>query len=293
MKINYLAPTIAPAPSSYYQIEDLSSAQSYYKDVGVKDIIIQEKFMGSRCQIYLFQNDQSYVVSKTGRVIWSRDYHKLDLSQQIEDLKQDVDWTNTKMYLLDAELMPWSALGRNLIDKKFLGYYEAIALNDPMCYSYCSDIMGCLTNYTKDRTPYFRIFDLLKIIQSDNQEIIYPDKNIIMHKLVTSTLYNTSNILSYIDNTHMDIEGYIIKPTTISRDILPAIKCRTNIFIRMLYGNIPKREIIRSHSKALARKYKRALVEHQKAWDMLHIPYDQCSTVFIPQSVDDEDDPRL
>lgn len=292
MKINYLAPTITPAaPYSIYNIESPIKAVDYYQSLGI-ECILQQKHMGSRCQIYLFEDDSSYVVSKSGRVIWSKNHTQIDLFQQIEEVKKIFDWSQQKMYLIDAELMPWSTLGKNLINKQFRGYFEAKYLSDQFTTTISPGqrIFEC---FTQEVTPYFEIFDVLKIVLKDDSEIIYPNEHS-GKKFIYGVKVHPDNIDVYIPMYQRSyIEGVVIKPLTVSRDVLPAIKCRNNDFVQMLYGGLGKSSIIEMRQNSLKHKQKRALREHQRAWDMLHIPYSQCPNVVQSNYTPEDEDPRL
>lgn len=128
-KVNFISGTVAPAPSSkqedYLNIEDLRigfdilSKQYDYNYT----LSVQPKFMGSRCNIYLFneQNELSYSVSRNGYLI-SKD--RLDLTPIYSKLQSRLGkWMNENsihMVILDGELLPWSALGKDLIERDFI-----------------------------------------------------------------------------------------------------------------------------------------------------------------------------
>lgn len=127
-KVNFISGTVAPAPSSkqedYLNIEDLKigfdilSKQYNYNYT----LSVQPKFMGSRCNVYLFNNqiNLSYSVSRNGYLI-SKD--RLDLSPIYSQLQNRLGkWMNENsihMVILDGELLPWSALGKDLIERDF------------------------------------------------------------------------------------------------------------------------------------------------------------------------------
>jgi hypothetical protein len=83
--------------------------------------VIQPKFMGSNISFYLHKNSEvlDYAISRGG--------YKLN-PERIEGLTELLDEWNARVFaeypdstfvLLQGELMPWSALGSNLIDKDF------------------------------------------------------------------------------------------------------------------------------------------------------------------------------
>jgi len=122
-KINAFSPTISPAPKSIQrnEIESIYEAVKYYFEHGVTEIVVQRKYMGSYCDIYLQKNnDETYFVSRNGYLI-----SRIDLEQAKQaccDLHSCFDWTNLQTVIIQSELMPWSALGKELIDNEFIGY---------------------------------------------------------------------------------------------------------------------------------------------------------------------------
>lgn len=122
-KINFISGTMSPA-SKYEEEDDLESlfkALDYYKRSGVKEVILQTKYMGSRANVYLFKDiAKCYATSRNGHII----NHDIDLKKSVfepllEKFKKEMESENIEMILLDGELMPWSALGKDLIDSQF------------------------------------------------------------------------------------------------------------------------------------------------------------------------------
>ena len=125
-KINAFSPTISPAPKSIQrnEIESIAEAIEYYTKRGVTELIVQKKYMGSYCDIYLHKNlDDTYFVSRNGHKI---DHINLeDAKNACKDLHQKMDWTNLSIVIIQSELMPWNVLGKNLIHNEFEGYLNA------------------------------------------------------------------------------------------------------------------------------------------------------------------------
>jgi predicted kinase len=103
-------------------LESLVEALGYFKARKVNRVVLQPKYMGSRCQVYLFPNnlEQCYAVSRNGYIIrFEGDYLKrfqdicLDL---IKRLQQNARVPEFALAIVDAELLPWSYLGDGLID---------------------------------------------------------------------------------------------------------------------------------------------------------------------------------
>ncbi len=125
-KVNHFSPTISPAPKNIAdnEVESISEALQYYAERGVKEVVVQPKYMGSYCDIYLHSDlEKTYFVSRNGHVIKHLD---TELAQQkCASLHQKLSayWKDgVAMILIQAELMPWSALGKGLVDREFRGY---------------------------------------------------------------------------------------------------------------------------------------------------------------------------
>lgn len=126
-KINYFAPTISPAPKSKTEIESLKNAIEFYKPY-TKCVVIQPKFMGSYCCVYLnkdldktkFQSRNGYIIKHVDRTILLncvRELHtKLFSTYDAEEI------------IVEGELLPWSLMGKGLIEKEYKNYYNLHSL---------------------------------------------------------------------------------------------------------------------------------------------------------------------
>lgn len=125
-KINAFSPTISPAPKSTErkEIESLAEGIRYFYDHGVSRLLVQKKYMGSYCDIYLHKEpDQTYFVSRNGHLIRHVDLEAARNACQA--LHQRFDWEGLRLVIIQSELMPWSILGRGLIANEFEGYLDA------------------------------------------------------------------------------------------------------------------------------------------------------------------------
>jgi PNKP adenylyltransferase domain, ligase domain len=132
-KVNHFSPTISPAPKNVAdnEVESIAEALKYYAEKGITEVVIQPKYMGSYCDIYLHRElAKTYFVSRNGHVIKHLD---MDLAQQkCVDLHQKLSpfWKDgAAMILVQSELMPWSALGKGLVDREFRGYEHSHRLH--------------------------------------------------------------------------------------------------------------------------------------------------------------------
>ena len=122
-KVNAFSPTISPAPKSISsdEIESIYEGLKFYFSLGIKELVLQKKYMGSYCDIYLHKEiSESYFISRNG--------HKISYIDQDEAISactyihNQFDWSDKKLIIIQSELMPWSALGEGLIDNEFNAY---------------------------------------------------------------------------------------------------------------------------------------------------------------------------
>jgi PNKP adenylyltransferase domain, ligase domain len=127
-QINDFSPTISPAPKNKErnEIESIAEAVDYFLKNNVTELVVQKKYMGSYCTIYLKRNlDETYFVSRNG--------HKID-HINLEEAKESIIDLHQKMIekfpdfdtiMIASELLPWKILGSGLIDREFYGYFDA------------------------------------------------------------------------------------------------------------------------------------------------------------------------
>lgn len=163
-KINYISGTMTPVPSNKYtkndNLEDLyEGLKLLAKTEENTTYCIQPKYMGCRCNIYLFKDvNLCYGVSRNGHKI----NKNLDLTSIYNKLHTRLadymETNNIKLMIIDGELLPWTFLSGNLIETDFLSYgvcmkEEAELIKkynfDEMFHSINSQING--TEYLQDR----------------------------------------------------------------------------------------------------------------------------------------------
>ena len=123
-KINAFSPTISPAPKSAErnEIESLYEGLRWFVDRGVNELLVQKKYMGSYCDIYLHKElADSYLVSRNGYKI--NHLNRTQWLAALTDLHARFSWSDTAIRIIQSELMPWSALGKGLIANEFSAYY--------------------------------------------------------------------------------------------------------------------------------------------------------------------------
>lgn len=104
-KINAFSPTISPpAPKSpeRKEIESIDKAIRYFYDNGIKEVVVEKKYMGSYCDIYLNKNlEDTYFVSRNGHKI---DHIDLDAAKEAcRELHARFDWTNLQLIIIQSD----------------------------------------------------------------------------------------------------------------------------------------------------------------------------------------------
>lgn len=151
-KINFISGTMSPCSANRTEktLEDMREAFSYYRDNGVSNVILQKKYMGSRSNMYLCPKDidKSYMVSRNGFVIRRLNlkpiYEKmlkfLADRNNIDDCKNNSNLLDSELIIIDGELMPWSALGKSLIESHFTtagkGVESELQLLEDTCFEH-------------------------------------------------------------------------------------------------------------------------------------------------------------
>lgn len=127
-KVNFISGTMSPADKDEAtgELESLRKGLDYFAGRGIYEVVLQPKYMGSRCTVYLHQDiEQCYAVSRNGYKVKA-----IDLTPVYEGL---LDRFGTYMaehgirvLLLDGELLPWKALGEGLIERQFQPIGQAL-----------------------------------------------------------------------------------------------------------------------------------------------------------------------
>lgn len=120
-KINFISGTMSPADKdeAANELESLKRGLGYFKERGVSHVVLQPKYMGSRCNVYLHKDqEQCFAVSRNGykvkQVELSEVYSKL-----LNKFGAYMEEHQVNMMILDGELLPWTAMGERLIERQF------------------------------------------------------------------------------------------------------------------------------------------------------------------------------
>ncbi len=127
-KVNFISGTMSPAnkDEASDDLESLRSGLNDFANRGVKQAVLQPKYMGSRCTIYLHREvEHCFAVSRNGYKI-----SQIDLSEVYQKLLHKfgnyMEEHRIALLILDGELLPWNAIGKGLIDKQFKPIEKAL-----------------------------------------------------------------------------------------------------------------------------------------------------------------------
>ena len=135
-RLLYLPPTMAPTATSARTdlLEHPDEAFDAYRADGVRELICQEKHMGSRAVVLLCREesvaqrrfafpagDLGVVYTRTGRAFFAREPTRALLAALAEAVNAAGLWTelNADWVLLDCELLPWSVKADDLLRDQY------------------------------------------------------------------------------------------------------------------------------------------------------------------------------
>ncbi|MEV1121150.1 polynucleotide kinase-phosphatase [Actinosynnema sp. NPDC049800] len=118
----YLPPTMAPTATSQRPdvLEHPEDAFAEYRSAGVREVICEEKHMGSRA-VVLVRKDGGVIHTRTGRAFFDPPLGDELLARVREEVTRAGLWDefDTDWLLLDAELLPWNAKAAGLIKEQY------------------------------------------------------------------------------------------------------------------------------------------------------------------------------
>lgn len=175
--IFYLAPTMAPTDSSFsvkYQsdqyIEHPITAIDYFNQRGINDLYAEEKYMGSRAYVLIFNNMENAIKAGYDNDIIVNSRGGFPFFNSEEDLNK-IDWKNiqknmtTDFISFDCEIMPWNYKAQKLIDFDFVVPGECTYLSRRYGnygnVDYAKEYLKILNSYNNENNFEVRIFNIL------------------------------------------------------------------------------------------------------------------------------------
>ena len=124
----YLPPTMAPTATSQRDdvLEHPEDAFAEYRAARVKQVICEEKHMGSRA-VLLVREEGGAIYTRTGRAFFDGALGAELLDRVREGVRPLFAELGTDWLLIDAELMPWNAKASGLIREQYAAVGAAAA----------------------------------------------------------------------------------------------------------------------------------------------------------------------
>lgn len=304
--VKYISGTMAPAPSTNTELETLSAAFEYLKSRGLTQVTLQPKYMGSRCQMYLFADDKAktFATSRAGWVI-RRVTGKTD--EEYQKFLESVWYQYSHLFdnygdiILDGELLPWSALGAGLIDDHFIPYRELVKdevntlvedlelanlteftlkLDLGSKKGHIEKFEEALARYSQSTEPQFKAFDVLSQTKADTGQPmdsfsifnrINPDGARIVELNDEASIEKAQQYFNSLTLVH-GMEGVVAKPFILEEGQVPYMKIRSPEYLRLVYGYdylSPDRYARLVRQKNISGKVRLSIAEHALATKLL------------------------
>ena len=259
----FLSGTIAPAPATETALESPEAALATLRQHGVTRCIVEPKYMGSRAQVYLFRDapERSFAISRKGFVIRAPEVKPVLAEVYHQFVGQDF-WKDT--LVLDGELMPWRAIGGQLIDSEFERYGAAVEAEvsvlaqDPVFQGFgigaeyqaetrqagLQIFREQVQLYGAEGTPHYKPFTVLSVdgedwLGRDQAEIfplVAPNEPYLVLNLEDGSA--EASLVQFFGEltTDAQMEGVVIKPCVMDGDMLPFMKVRNERYLHIIYG---------------------------------------------------------
>ncbi|MFC3746395.1 metallophosphoesterase [Paenibacillus sp. GCM10012306] len=120
-KVNFISGTMSPSDKDEetQELESLKQGLAHFQKRGVQQVVLQPKYMGSRCNIYLHKDrEQCFAISRNGYRIKGVDLSEI-YAGLYDKFRSYMEEHKIAMLILDGELLPWKALGEGLIERQF------------------------------------------------------------------------------------------------------------------------------------------------------------------------------
>lgn len=259
----YVSGTMSPSCANETQLEPISTALDYFSKKGIEQVILEPKYMGSRLQLYLHKNqpELDFAITRNGNKASISKNISLISKKWHEILDPMEFWTNT--IILDGELLPWSSIAQDLIDKDFKQYgvsvkHEIDNLVNDSTFNQFSSILNLkeeqkgiqiyeeqLAIFAKNSPTEFKPFSILQV---DGRTWVYENQAQIFNLLTpqdNSLIINLNdeNKLQLAENffnmltLELDYEGVVVKPLVYKKGVAPYIKVRQENYLHLIYGH--------------------------------------------------------
>jgi len=256
---SFISGTMSPSRSSETKLEPIETALDYFYSKGVNEVIIEPKYMGSRLQVYLFRDkNKDFGITRSGHKIGFENEMKIVFEKLHEKFDNQNFWKESIIF--DGELLPWSLIAEDLIDKDFLQYGRSIENeisilnNDSVFKSFNIDNKLLSKNekintfleqakwFGKKDVVEYKPFSILKVDEQlwveKNQEDVFNLINDSRYLVCGSSRENYEKANHFFNEltNNLGHEGVVIKPVYWKKGIAPYIKVRNENYLHLIYG---------------------------------------------------------
>lgn len=259
----YVSGTMSPSAANSSELEPIDTALDYFKNKGIKELILEPKYMGSRLQLYLHKNkpELDFAITRNGNRASISNNISL-ISKKWHDLLDHMSFWNDTL-ILDGELLPWASIAQDLIDKDFKQY--GISVNaeiDNLISDTVFSQFDSIINLEKEKqgiqtfneqlaifginsSVEYKPFSILSVdgknwIHEDQAKIfnlLMPDEKQLIIHLDNHEYLSTAKTFFDMMTTNLHYEGVVIKPLVYKKGIAPYIKVRQEKYLHLIYGH--------------------------------------------------------
>lgn len=260
----FISGTMSPSKATDKQLEPIETAIDYFYTQGIDKVIIQPKYMGSRLQVYLFRNkDKDFAITRSGhKIAYSNDMQKV-FDKLHEKFDKEIFWK--EKIIFDGELLPWSLIAKDLIDKEFLQYGQSVKkeinllhedtvfknfnLNDNLDkkLAMIDTFIEQAHWFGKSGEVEYKPFSILKVDNEiwvgKNQEEVFKMLGNEPYLVVDTSKESYTpareffeNLTKKIHDKNLGNEGVVVKPLIYKPGVAPYMKVRNEQYLHLIYG---------------------------------------------------------
>lgn len=288
-KVNFISGTMSPADKdgTVHELESLKCGLDYFAERGMNHVILQPKYMGSRCNIYLHRElEQCFAVSRNGYKI-----KQVDLTVIYEGLlhkfKAYMESNQIAMLILDGELLPWKAIDDGLIQRQFKPIEKALETEfEFLRQNGFEQAWGQLvetyqaSEFEKDQFHIPVVYEngeeqMPDWKTSEMYSFLSEDEFLILD-LTESDSYEKAECYFSKLTIENHMEGVVIKPEIIESKAVPYMKVRNTDYLSIIYGydyRFPHKYRKLMRQKNISQKLRASMNEHRLGSKMLSIPF--------------------
>lgn len=262
----FISGTMSPSKSFDTELEPIETALDYYYTQGIEKVIIEPKYMGSRLQVYLFRDsNKDFAITRSGHKVGYAEEMKKVFAKLHEKFDKEIFWK--EKIIFDGELLPWSMIAKDLIDKEFLQYGQSIkkelsilnndetfkTLNIDLKLKQKIEMVETFISqanwFGKSGEVEYKPFSILKVdndiwINKNQEDVFKMIANENEPYLVIDTSKESyikakiffKELTQQINEKNLGNEGIVMKPLIWKKGVAPYMKVRNEEYLHLIYG---------------------------------------------------------